>query len=122
MPLGKDIEDELRDYLRAQRDADIVGTLRHITNQLNQHEKDDERRHGDLHGEIRGLSLRVGALERSDEKIEDRLEKSGSWEREALQAQLASKRDDLNWIRRNWLSVTIAFAALLASVVGLFKK
>lgn len=87
-----DIETELRTFLREQREADTAGLLRRIWDQLNQHEKDDERRHAELHGDLRGLSLRVGALEKDNAKFEDKLEDTGKIQIDKLQKEI-EKRD-----------------------------
>lgn len=129
MPVPKDIEEELREFMREQREAEVGATLRHLTDTITAHDADDKVRHVELQGEIRGLSLRVGALEKNDEqlakrdeKLEERLEKSGSWDREALQAQAITARDDANWWKRNWLSMLATIVAIGSAIAALAKK
>lgn len=126
--MSPDIETELREYLRSQREADAVGTQRRLADWAIQHDADDKIRHTELLGEVRnvatelrgdfrGLSLRVGRLEKSDEKLEDRIDRSGSWDLEAAQAQAKIANDSHNWWKRQgvtWLVGGLAGVAVMA--------
>lgn len=115
--MSPEIEAELRDYLRAQREADVKGSLDRLADLFVQHDADDKVRHSELKGDIKGLSLRVGALERSDEKLEKRVEQSGSWDREALEAEVIRARESQNWWRQQgwkWIVGALAALAMLA--------
>lgn len=113
-----DIEEMLRAFLEEQRSADISGSLRRIWDQLNHHEKEDERRHAEIHGDVRGLSIRVGRLEHADEKIEEKLEKSGSWDREALIAEAKEHKENANWFsREGWKWVLGVVGAVVVGVL-----
>ena len=122
MALTDDTEAMLRAYLEDQRKADLGTAVKHLADWGTRHDADDKVRHTELLGEIRGLSLRVGALERNDDKIEDRLERSGSWDREALQAQALTARDDANWWKRNWLSMVATVVAIVGAIAAFTKK
>jgi hypothetical protein len=129
--MSPDIEEELREYLRAQKEADATGAMKRMADWCVKHDTDDKVRHeelshlvretrSELHHEIRGVSLRVGVLEKSGEKLEDRVDQSGSWEREALQAQLHIARQG-SWFLRNWPSVVSALVAVVALLAAFMK-
>lgn len=129
--MNPDIERELRDYLRAQKESDAIGTQKRLADWAIQHDADDKVRHtevlgevrsmaSELRGDIRGLSLRVGKLEKSDEKLEDKLEQSGSWEREALQAQVHKAHESGTWMKRQGLAWLIGgLGAAMVMVVNI---
>lgn len=67
------IEEELREYLREQKEADIKGSLDRLADLFMRHDAEDKQRHEELRGDVRGMSLRVGQLERYAERTETRL-------------------------------------------------
>ena len=122
MPMKDDTEKLLRDFLDAQQKADVGSALRHLADTVTRHDADDKTRHAELLGELKGHSLRIGALEKNDDKLEDRMERSGSWDREAIQAQALVARDDANWWKRNWISMVAALVAIGSAIASMVKK
>ncbi len=104
----------LMDYIRDQRTADIAGALRKIFDQFHEHESKDEVRHVEVLGELRGHSLRIGALERESNKLEDKLDQSGSWQLADLQER---SKHTSRFIVNMLVMVGIALASGAISVV-----
>lgn len=101
--MSPDLEEQLREYMRDMRVADVVGTMRSIQGQLVDHERRDEVRHTEVMGHIKGHSLRIGALEKKDEELRDsdkdlarQLENTGNWSREQLVTE-KRKLEGLLW-------------------------
>lgn len=84
MNIKGDVEKELLEFLRTQREADIAGTLKRVANSQLALEVKSAERHSENQGAIRGLSLRVGELEKDRDKIEGKLDSTGSWQLEDL--------------------------------------
>lgn len=123
-----EIDDLVREFIEEQRRADAIGTQKRLADWAIQHDADDKVRHSEmlaevrnvtseLRGDVRGLSLRVGVLERSDEKLEDKIERSGSWDIEALQAQAHQARESHTWLRRQGLMWFVGGLAAIATMV-----
>jgi hypothetical protein len=110
-------ENQLLAYLHEQRVADVAGTIKHIANWTTSHEAKDDVRHEEIKGALRGHSLRLGALEKNDEKIDDALEKSGSWQMESVKAQSITAQETAKWWRDRVLAATGAI--LMAIFVGI---
>lgn len=121
MSRPEEVDKLLFEFLVEQKKADLLGTVQRIADRQLEFEGEVRGIVAELRGEIRGLSIRVGKLEQADEKLEKKVEQSGSWDREALIAQHATTRDDLNWWRRNWLVIAIALASLATSIASFFK-
>ncbi len=119
-----DVEGELMRFLQAQKIADVAGTLKTIADWTLVHEKDDALRHAEIRGELRGYSLRIGALEKNDEKIDKELEKSGSWQLEAEQAKHIMAANSATWWKEKAITVIVGLVMLLLGgvVTILFKR
>lgn len=73
------IEEEIIKFLRAQAEADVKGAVGRIEdnqerlyNLFAKQEEEHKQEFLALHGEIRGVSMRVGALERGKEALDER--------------------------------------------------
>lgn len=137
MPSDDALNKRLEKFLDDQDEADTASLNRRIWNQLLEHEKKDDVRHveflsalrelkTEIHGEMRGLSLRVAALEKSKDKFEDKLERtteqSGSWNLEQLREEKKEAKEKLTWWQRNWLPTTITIVSLAVAIAALFMK
>lgn len=122
MPLPKSIEDELREYLRHSQELDLGRTLERICEdqrkffeRLVAHDAEDKERHAELRGDLKGLSLRVGSLEKSDSKLEKDLDDSKRWRIELAEGKGRETSEQLQWIRRNWLPTVMLIVTWLTS-------
>lgn len=122
--MNDDTERQLLEYLREQKVADVSGAVRSIADWTQQHAKDDAVRHEELRGEMRGHSLRIGALEKNDEKLDDRLEKSGSWQMESERARAIVATAHAAWWKDKALAIVVGLVMLALGTVGtiLLKK
>lgn len=62
--IAKDLEEDLRAYLRDAREANVAHRLSQLLEAYQEHDKMDVKRHEELVGEMRGHSLRIGELEK----------------------------------------------------------
>lgn len=116
--MNDETERLLREFLAEQRQADIKGTLDRLADLYIQHDADDKVRHAELQGDIRGLSIRVGRLEKNDEKLEADVEKSGSWHIESLKEQ----RENAQFWNRHWPSIVSAVVAVVALAFAMWGR
>ncbi len=91
-------ESEILEWVRTQKTADVSGSLKTLVTWTQQH----ELRHADFEsatrGEVRGISLRVGALEKETDKAVRKIEASGSWDLQAARATASWWRDKVTTI------------------------
>ncbi len=106
-------EKELLTYLHEQRVVDISGSLRTIVNQMQLHEHKDDLRHEEVKGICRGLSLRVGEVEKDTEKVDERLEKSGNWQIEAEQARAIAASNAATWWKEKAITIIVGLVMLV---------
>lgn len=121
--MNDETERQLLEYLHEQRVSDVAGTMRTIANWTTSHEAKDDLRHEELKGVLRGHSLRIGSLEKNDEKIDDRLDQSGSWQVEAVKARALSAEASSTWWKEKAITVIVGLVMLLlGGVVSFFFK
>ncbi len=122
--MNDDTEKQLLEYLHAQRVADVAGTMRTIANWTTTHEAKDDVRHEEIKGALRGHSLRINALEKNDEKHDDKLEQSGSWQVEAVKARAIIAEEQSKWWREKTLTVIVGLVMAILGGAGtyLFHK
>lgn len=108
--MSPNVELQLLTFLREQREADIVGTLKHLTNNLSVMSVSMAEFRAETHGQIRGLSLRVGELERDRDKVEKSLGESGQWNLQALE-------EKHNWSNRFIITTLVGVGIAVASGV-----
>lgn len=103
--------------IAAQKESDISGTLRHIADNSAEHEVKDEGRHQEVLGVLKGHSLRIGAVERITDKLEDKWDATGSH-------QMMDARERSAWASRFIITslVGIAIAVMSAVATVLFSK
>ncbi len=117
--MNDDTEKQLLEYLREQRVADVAGTMRTIANWTTTHEAKDDVRHEEIKGALRGHSLRITALEKNDDRIDDRLERSGSWQIESEQAKAIVAAKEATWWKDKAITVLVGVVMLgLGGVVS----
>lgn len=110
------LDQELRDFLRDQREADIKGTLQRLTDMVMQNRADDLAWRQEIKGDLRGHSLRIGALERRAERHEDRLDSSASWIIEDVSQKRRGAEEKLQWLRRNAVTIVLGVIAAVSSL------
>lgn len=129
--MKKETEDRLVEFLQQQADVDVAGTLKSVVEKLTFHEKEDQDRHlailsklgshdyrlstleqdRTILKEARSIhSLRVGRLEHEQEKVEEKLEVTGSYYVEDLKKRNGFWKDN---------SAKLGFGALGAAVTAL---
>lgn len=111
--MSPDIEEQLLEYLKEQKASDLSRTMKTIADWTQTHTKEDEVKHAEIMGAMRGHSLRIGALERNDDKIDRRLEQSGSWQIEAEQAKAMAAKSVANWWRDKTVTVIVGLVMLM---------
>lgn len=104
-----DIEDDLRAYLRKQRDTDVAGKLEQLFVAYMEHDKKDVQRHEELVGIIRGHSLRIGELEKDAGTFEAELANTGK-------IQLIELKEKNQW--RDRLVVTVLIGVFVSAFSG----
>lgn len=145
--MGDDERKDLRDIRELLLEADKRGrlsahlieslhaTVRDIANeqveqrkQLSAH-RDDFAEHrlediaamGKLEGSYSRLSIRVGALERREEKVEKELEDTGRYRLDSLHRQLKEQTESATWWKRHYVTVLVgAVSAILSAGIALF--
>lgn len=118
--MDKELEDKLRGYLEEQKTTDVNGALHKIFNAFTEHEAKDEIRHHELRGDYRGLSLRVGELERDRDKLERTVEDTGRHEIVNLRADNKELRAH-KWKLWDYVGAALA-AAFAATITWLLGK
>jgi len=119
-----DTERQLLEYLHEQRTSDISGTLKTIVNWTTSHEAKDDVRHQELVGDLRGLSLRVGAVEKDLDRTDDRLDQSGAWQVEVVKARAILAETSASTWRGHTVTVVVGLVMLAVGGVAslLFHK
>jgi hypothetical protein len=122
-----DTEKQLLTFLHEQRTSDISGTLKTIVNWTTSHEAKDDIRHEELRGDIRGHSLRIGVLEKTDEKHEERLDQSGSWQVDAVKARAMLAEANASSWRTHAVTIIVGLVMLIlggvsAAIIQSVKK
>ncbi len=112
--MSPEAEHALMEYLREQKVADVAGSVRGIFEWTQTHAHADELRHAEIVGALRGHSLRIGRLEENDEKIDTRLEKSGSWQIEAEQAKAMAASKSAEWWKDKVTTFVVGVVMLIA--------
>lgn len=127
--MSPDVERELIHFLAEQRAADFRGEFRKVGESVDrlrdlmlEHAAEDREHFAELRGDDRGLSLRVGALEKSGEKLEDKVEESDRWNIEELQKQTEQHRESAEWMRRNWLPLAVGVVCLSLQLFALIRR
>ena len=115
-----DTETLLLEYLQAARESDIAGTLKHVANWTTSHEAKDDLRHEEIKGALRGHSLRIGTLEKNDDKIDERLDQSGSWQVEAVKARAIMAEESSKWWKEKAITVIVGLVMLILGGAGTF--
>lgn len=111
--MSPEAEEELLDLLREQRSADISGTLLKLMNWTQEHAHDNAIKHEEIRGALRGHSLRIGALEKNDDRIGSRLDQSGSWQAEAEKARAIMYASEAKWWKDKALTIIVGLVMLL---------
>ncbi len=111
--MGPEIERELVEYLKAQKEADVGATLKRIFDWTQEHSIEDKVRHAEITGALRGHSLRISALEKNDDHIRDELSKSGSWQLEAEHAKLLEERKAGAWWKEKAITIVVGLVMLI---------
>lgn len=116
------VDDAVSDKLQTRE------LIRDLSDTFLRHDAEDKARHSELlaafeihktsvTGEIRGLSLLVGELEKDQGKIESRVEQSGAWHVEGLREKAAQERIEATSLRDK--ALTFALGLLSAAIVAL---
>ncbi len=111
--MSPEAERELLDYLRASQKHDVGKTLQRIADWTIEHSKEDAVRHEEIRGTLRGHSLRIGALEKNDDKIDTRFEQSGSWQLEAEKAKVIAEKSATLWWKEKAITIIVGLVMLL---------
>lgn len=122
--MSPDAEQKILAYLHEQREQDIGTTLKHIANWTTAHEAKDDVRHAELRGDMKGHSLRIGALEAADAAQDDKLDRSGSWQIEAEQAKASAAAAAATWWKDKAITIIVGLVMLIlgGSATLLFHK
>ncbi len=108
-----EVEQELIDFLREQRVADVSGTLVKLMNWTQEHARENAVNHEEIKGTLRGHSLRLGALEKNDDRIDTRLEQSGSWQLEAEHAKALAHAMSAVWWKDKTVTIIVGLVMLI---------
>jgi hypothetical protein len=104
--MNEDLENLLRNYVEDQRRQNIAGTVQKIFDKFVEHEAKDDARHEEMRGEIRGLSLRVGDLEKDHGKAGKLSLRVGAIEKQEVE----KLRDTATWWKRTIVGSVLAVA------------
>lgn len=139
--MGDDEKKDLRDIRELLLEADkrgrlsahliesLHGTVRDIANEQVEQRKqiaahrDDFAEHrlediasiGRLESNYGRLSIRVGALEKREEKVEQELEDTGRYRLNSLHRQLKEQTDSATWWKRHHITVIVGFVSAVVS-------
>lgn len=120
----------LRSFIARSESVDVAGsilraeeTARKIFEAFSEHEAEDKVRHAELRGDYKGLSLRVGAiekvhekLERDHEKLEDQLENTG-------RIEIVTLKEKVQWRDRGFFgAIGAIFLLVLGALLSWFFK
>lgn len=116
MPDDEELKRLLIASIAAQEKADTSVALRHIADNFAEHEVKDEGRHQEVLGALKGHSLRVSAVEKITDKLDDKWDATGSH-------QIADLRERNAWVSR-FIIGTLASVALIivTTVITLLAK
>lgn len=114
-----ELETLLREFLEDQRRDKADGyTLRTMAKRQLDFEHSTEKNFTELRGDMRGHSLRIGELERDQQKIAAKVDDSGRHQLESLAGELEHRRDDNTWIKRHALTVATSVVVAIFLAAG----
>lgn len=113
-----ELEDQLSEYLSHQKSLDLSGSLRRFQDWTLAHDAEDKERHAEIMGSLKGHSLRIGALEKDADKLEDRADQSGSWQMQKAEADALVARANANWWRDKTMTIMVGLVMLVLGGAG----
>lgn len=122
-----ELEAELTEHLRIQRENDVPGMLRKQADWMLDHDRKDAEHHAMVIGKLEGQNHRIetleGAAKEVIEKVEFVREKSGSWETKHMQAEVEEAKGKALWWRNNVTSILVGIAMTIigATIATLFN-
>jgi hypothetical protein len=148
MPTKDELDPEtlrlLRDYLKAAQEEDrakkieeILKMLREQTDWQLKHDAHDKEAFLQIRGDIRGISMRVGTIEDSVDKIREELDHQKEDTLTGLKTELArekekkDKRKELRearqynaaeWLKQNWISILVSILSLALAAYATLRK
>ena len=120
-PARSRVDEELLAFIQEQRSVDLIGEVRRIADLFMRHDAEDKERHRELKGEIKGLSLRVGELERKSDKQESRLDDS---QRIILYDAIEKKREaeeKVSFLKKHGFGIIASILAIASTVWHFFR-
>ena len=116
--MNEELAGELKRFLDEQKISDTIGEVRRLADIILRQEAEHRVEIGAIRGDLRGLSLRVGALEKTYERAAGDIDDSRRWIIKDLEKRATSSEESIAWVRRNALSV---IASVVAIVLGIWR-
>lgn len=120
IPRSSSIDDELRAYIREQREADIKGSVDRLADLFMRHDAEDKLRQEEIKGDLRGISLRVGALEKRSEKQESEIDDSKSWIIRDLEKKHEHATGQIDFLKKHAFGIIASVIAAVSTLLHLF--